>query len=427
MLFVIKQDWLEKVKEKFPEEWNQYYYCALVPFASESINVVRPTVQSIADSNYPKERKILCLSSEAAVPAGREVCKILAEEFKDSFAYIYITEHKLKPGELKGKAANQNHGGRFLYRELKKEGIDPAKVLITSNDGDVLNHKQYHAYLLYKFLSEGDKKHTRIYQPVPTDYTDHWDANFFSRLIITIGVQWRLALQQRNNYRCTVYSFYSMSMKTLKDIDFWDVDLIPEDERTMFNALFKFGKDFKVIPLFIPTSGKPVQAPNMLLAFREQYKQIRRWAWGASEFAKSFTKAIERKDVPWKVKILPIFNQVRTSLEWVLSSILPLFGGTMPLLLNERFRSTTLAYALPTLLTTLMELASLMSLLIIYIEWKIAPQRPKNRGFFFKIFTFAQWILMPYVGFTLSSIPALEAQTRLIFNRRIVYIESKKE
>lgn len=427
MLYVTSRDWIEKLNKDFPGQWEDYYYCGLIPYASESIDILRPTIQSIASSNYPNSRKILCLSSEKAVPNGKIIAETLREEFKDQFAYIFVTEHELKPGEMKGKAANENHGGRFLYDQVVALGLDPAKILITSNDADVLNHEQYHAYLLYKFLLEGEDQHKRIYQPVPTDYTDHWSASFFSRLIITIGVQWRLALQQRNNYRCTVYSFYSMSMKTLKEINFWDVDLIPEDERTQFNALFTYGKDFRVVPMFIPNSGTPVKAANKWLAFKEQYKQIRRWAWGASEFAHSFSKAMNRKDIPWKVKMLPIFNQIRTSVEWSTSSILPLFGGTIPLLLNEQFRTTTLAYALPALLSTLMQVGSVLILVIIYIEYRIAPKRPKESSLIFKLFSFGQWILLPYVGFALSSLPALEAQTRLIFNRRITYIESKKE
>lgn len=426
LLYVTNHNWVSKLEDEFKGEWEDYYYCSLIPFASEPIEVIRPTIRSIAECNFPAKRKILCLSSEAALPKGAEIATQLAAEFKDQFAHVVVTEHKLKPGEIKGKSSNQNHGGRFLYKEVKKLGIDPAKILLTSNDADVRNHKEYIGYLLYKFLLEGDKKHTRIYQPVPTDYVNIWDANFFSRLIITIGVQWRLALQQRNNYRCTVYSFYSMSLKALKEIDFWDVDLIPEDERAMFNALFTFGKDFKVIPLFIPNAGLPVHAKNTWLTFKEQYKQIRRWAWGASEFAHSVTNALQKKDISWRVKVLPIFNQIRTSTEWVLASSLPLFGGMIPILVNEEFRTTTLAYALPAILTVLMQIGSIMVLIMVFIEWKIAPRRPKERGFFFKFFTLAQWILLPYVGFTLSSLPALDAQTRLMFNKRLVYIESKK-
>ncbi len=61
------------------------------------------------------------------------------------------------------------------------------------------------------------------------------------------------------------------------------------------------------------------------------------------------------------------------------------------------------------------------------MEYKLAPKRPEESSILFKFVTFGQWIMLPYVGFALSSLPALEAQTRLIFNKRITYVESKKE
>lgn len=427
LLFVIKQDWLLKLKNRYPKKWKNYYYCALIPFANESVSILRETVESIANSNFPNDRIILCLSSEKAIESGKEVSKEILKEFKGKFAHVYMTEHELKPGEIKGKSSNQNHGGRFIYNEIKKLGIKPSHVLITSNDSDMTNHPQYIPYLLYKFLSNGKKKLKRIYQPVPTDYYDHWNSSFFSRLIITLGVQWRLSLQQRDNYRCTVFSFYSMNLKTLKDIGFWDTDLIPEDERTMFNALFTFGEDFKVIPLFIPTTGRSVQGSNNWQKFKEQYKQILRWAWGASEFASSVTLAMQKKDIPMRVKIFYIFNQVRTSTEWVLTSILPLIGGMIPFLINEEFRETNLAFALPGQLQFLMLISSFMTFFILYMEHKLAPKKPEGKNFIVKIFYYLQWLLLPYVGFLLSAIPALDAQTRLIFNRRLVYVASKKE
>jgi len=427
LLFVMKQNWLEKLQHKFPEEWNKYYYCGLIPYASESYEVICATVQSIADSNFPNNRKILCLSSEKAVPKGKEIAEKLAQEFEGQFAHIFITEHELKPGELKGKSANQNFAARFLYKQITKHGINPEHIMLTSNDADMLNHKEYHAYLLYKFLSDGEKRFKHIYQSIPNDSIDLWDANFFTRVIVGIGLNLQLSLHQRNNYRRTVYSFYSMNLKTLKDMDFWDVDLIPEDERTMFKALFTFGRDFKVVPLFLPANGRPIQGRNKLKAFREQYKQVLRWGWGASEIAHSLTSSLKYKNVPWRLKSIFIFNQMRTHIEWTTSSILPLFGGLMPLILNKDFGKTYLGATLPAVLSVLMQLSAVGLLVIMYVEWKVGPKRPKDRGFLFKAFTFGQWILLPWVGFALTAIPALDAQTRLLFNRRIVYVESNKE
>lgn len=429
LLYVCKHDWLKIIQEKFPDEWDKYHYCSIIPFASESINIVRETVKSIADSNFPKERLMLCLSSEKALPQGKEVSEQIKKEFKDKFQHIFITEHELKPGEMKGKSANQNHAGRFLYKEIEKLGLDPAYVLLTSNDADVINHKEYIPHLIFKFLSNGEYRHKRIYQPVPTDYYDHWNANFFSRIIVSLGVQWRLAIHQRDDYRTIVYAFYSMSLKMLKDIDFWDVDLIPEDERTQFNAMFKFARDFKVVQMYIPTQGRAVQGKTVRQAFKEQYKQIRRWAWGASEFAVAMTRSLQHKHVPWTVKLTPMFGQIRNSTEWITASAIPIVNSLVPIFMNEEFKDTYLGFGLPRYTQILMTITTAFIILIIYIEFKLAPKRPsiRERGFFSWIFTFVQWGLLPVIGFILSAIPALEAQTRLILNKRIVYIESKKE
>ena len=74
-----------------------------------------------------------------------------------------------------------------------------------------------------------------------------------------------------------------------------------------------------------------------------------------------------------------------------------------------------------------MQIAAVGFIVIIYIEWRLAPQKPTDKGILFKLFSIVQWILLPYVGFALNAIPALEAQTRLMFNKRIIYVESNKE
>jgi hypothetical protein len=427
LAWVLQHDWLKKLQEDLPTEWNKYYYCTLIPFASESIDIIRPTIQSLVDGNFPTDRKILCLSSEKAVPVGKNIAEELKEEFKDHFAYIFITEHELKEGEIKGKSANQNHAGRYFYDEALRLGLDPEYILITSNDADVSNHISYMPYLVHSFIGQGEDRFKRIYQPVTTDYLDIWNANFFSRIIVTIGMAWRLALNHRDDYRCVVVAFYTMSLRTLKEVNFWETDLIPEDERMMFNTMFTYGKDFRTVPLFIPTYGRPVQGKTTWEALVQQYVQIRRWAWGASEIANSVTKSLKFKHIPWQIKTKAIFNQIRTNVEWTSSSILLLFGGYFSVLTNAEFNNTFLANSLPNVLWRLVQATYIGLLFIIYLEWKIAPKRPKEKGILFSIFTLVQWIFLPYVGFLLGSIPALDAQTRLIFNKRIVYIESKKE
>lgn len=420
-------DWTARLDEDFPGEWHDFYYCAILPYASESYNIVRATVQSIVDSKFPSDRKILCLSSEKALPGGKLVAERIEREFQGKFAYIFTTEHELKAGEIKGKASNQNHCGRFIYKKIEELGIDPGKVLMSSNDADVLNDPQYQACLLHTYLSSGEDRDCHIYQPIPTDYNNYWDAPFFSRIIITTGVLWRITLQKRADYRCTVYSFYSMSLKALHDIGYWDTDLIPEDERTMFKAILAFGDRFKVVPMFLLTRGSPVCGKDAVSAFKEQYIQIRRWAWGASEFAHSMTKYLSAPADRKRALKAPIFNQIRTSTEWSLSSVMLMFGGYLPNLLHPDFHLTRVGQIYPFVLSVLMSFGTMLIVAIIVLNAKLAPAKPTDRGHAFSAWTLGQWLLTPVVGLLLGSVPALESQTRLIFNRRIAYVESRKE
>lgn len=423
---VSSTDWTARLEAEYPE-WKDYYYCAILPYASESINVLRPTVQSIADSKFPKDRTILLLSSEKALPKGKAVAEELQKEFQGRFAHIFITEHVLQPGELKGKASNQNHAGRFLYAKAQELGLDPKKILFSSNDADVLNDPQYPSYLLHTYLSAGPDRDSYIYQPIPTDYNNFWNAKFFSRVIISTGVLWRIALQTRADYRCTVYAFYSMTLQTLHNIGYWDTDLIPEDERTMFKAILAFGSKFKVIPLFMLTRGSPVSGADAIQSFREQYVQIRRWAWGASEFAHSMSHYLKADKDRRKALSAPIFNQLRTSTEWSLSSLILLFGGALPGLFHPEFAITPVGLYFSHVLSFMMSVTFVLVIGMISMDRRLAPPVPENKGRLYNFMTYAQWVAAPVIGLILSALPAMESQTRMIFNRRIAYVESRKE
>lgn len=420
-------NWLDKLKRDYPNQWYEYYHCTIIPFANESEKIIDKTIESIVNINYPKERKIICLSSEKAIPAGHEIALKLKEKYENYFGFFFITEHELKPGEVKGKASNQNHAIKFLSQEFEKLGLQDDKILVTSNDADMLNNSQYIPYLIHTFLSQDENlRHKRIYQSIPTDYEDFWEAHFFSRIIVSIGAQWRLCLNYRGDYRCTVYSFYSLSLKALKSIGFWDPDIIPEDERSMVKSIFSFGADFKVIPLFITTVGIPVKAQNIFKSLEAQYKQVRRWAWGASEFAYALNRALIDKKISWRIKLPFILNQIRSSTEWVLTSIIPLFGGFIPSLINQEYSKTTYAYAIPTLMSYIFTFCTFLIIFAIIIERKLAP-KIENKNLLFKFFSFVHWLLVPYVSLFLSSLPALDAHTRLMFNRRLIYVPASKK
>ena len=427
VIAVRSEDWLARLEAEYPE-WREHYYCTIIPFASESINVLRPTIEALALTDFPAERRILVLSSEAALPRGRDVALELAAEFEGRFGRIFVTEHVLKEGELKGKASNENYAGRFAYARLRELGLDPAKVLVSSNDADMKVEKVYPAYLLYTYFSEGEARDRIIYQPIPADLGDYWTASFFTRMLVMSGILWRLTLHMRGGLRCTVFAFYSMSMKTLHDIGFWDADTIPEDERTMFKAIKAFGRDFRVRPLFVMTKGASIRGDGLAGSAAEQYSQIRRWAWGASEIAHSVSVYRGLDRAGRRAMRLPILNQFRTAVEWSLAPLLLMTGGFLPGLLNPAFAMSPAGRTYSFAITLITCISTCLLVGTIWLERLIAPPRPESRmGAPFRVFGLAQWFLSPVVSLAFGAIPALEAQTRLILNKRIAYVESRKE
>lgn len=427
VIAVRTEDWTARLDADYPG-WREHYYCTIIPFASESINVLRPTIEALASTDFPVSRRILILSSEAALPRGRDIAQELASEFEGRFGLIFVTEHVLKEGELKGKASNENHAGRFAYTKLRELGIDPAKVLVSSNDADMKVDSVYPAYLLHSYLSEGEERDRIIFQPIPADLGDYWTASFFTRMLVMSGILWRLTLHMRGGLRCTVFAFYSMSLKTLHDIGFWDADTIPEDERTMFKAIKAFGRDFRVRPLFIMTKGTSIRGDGLAGSAAEQYSQIRRWAWGASEIAHSVSvySVLDREGR--RAMRLPILNQFRTAVEWSLAPLLLMTGGFLPGLLNPSFATSPAGRTYAFAITLITCISTCLLVGTIWLERLIAPPRPESRqNAPARVFGLAQWFLSPVVSLAFGAIPALEAQTRLILNRRIAYVESRKE
>ena len=68
-------------------------------------------------------------------------------------------------------------------------------------------------------------------------------------------------------------STYSTNLWLLKKINFWDVDIIPEDWHVFFQAFFHFGDKVKTIPLFTIINSDAVYSRNIFRTFINRYEQ----------------------------------------------------------------------------------------------------------------------------------------------------------
>jgi len=369
-------DWLKNLNDKYGSELKGHYQAVIIPFVREPESILKPTLENLRDQNFPNKNTIIALAPEEAFPVGEELAIKMKKEFQKDFKELYIYPHTLVEGEMKGKAANENNAARMLYKDLTAKGIDPKNVQVTSLDSDMKPDRNYLALVTYKFFEEGADRFRRIYQPIPVNLTKAWGAIPPARIIASFGLQFFTALMQMPG-RLINYSVYNASLYTIKDVNFWSPDVIPEDERFYWQAFFKYGNKVKVVPMFIPVYGDVVVGDTIWDAVKQQYSQIRRWAWGASEIKYYMYNAIMHSEISLWTRSVKAFQRYRTHLEWVMVPIIITFGNLLPLILSEEYRKTPLAYTIPAFSSRVLTIMLFLFIMLIIIDNYLAPKNLK--------------------------------------------------
>ena len=137
---VKKTDWREKLEAE-NQNWKEIYQLVVLPFYKEGIDVIKPSVEALANSNYPiREKMIVVLASEER--AGEEAQKISREiktEYENRFFKFLTTAHpKDIPGELAGKGSNTAWAGKKARALIDQLQIPYENIVVSSFDIDTV-------------------------------------------------------------------------------------------------------------------------------------------------------------------------------------------------------------------------------------------------------------------------------------------------
>jgi hypothetical protein len=415
---------LDEKGEHVPD-WRDYTQLALIPTYTESLATLRETVRALAAAEWPRERKMVAIITREEDERGRENVGILKEEFGAAFSeFIHILD-PLEPGIVVGKSSAMAFGGRYLYRLLIRErGMDPSRILVTDLDADYRVHPSYFAYLAWTHLSDPNRE-TQLYQPIPYFHNNVWEAPFLTRLFAAVITQMQM---WRSLYPEKLQSFgsYSTTLKVVHEAGYWATDAIPEDSRFFWKAYFRYGDRFRAVPLFIPIYGDAVRARGYWRSLWGQYTQARRWAWGVTDIPYVIQNAIRHREIPLGSRVSRILHLFGEHINWAIAPFVIIFGAAIPLVLNPAFGQTTLGQNLPLYASTMLSIALVALVVLIYVESRIVPARPADWSTFRRVLTNVQWIGLPFVGIFFSNLPALDAQTRLLTGRYLEYRVTEK-
>lgn len=418
-----KVNWYERAKAL--PEFSSVYHTVIIPNYKEKIEKLRKTLQYLCQQNFPVKRIFVLLAMEEREgPEAVQKAKILTQEFENKFGFIDFTMHPVIPGEINGKASNSAWAGKYISNIIRIKGIDPDRVTITSCDADSLLPPQYYSYLTYLFLTDPDRYFHFYWAPVLL-YSNFWEVPLPIRLQATVSSILRLSQLARKDSLIQI-STYSLSLTLIEKVGYWDIDIIPEDWHIFLQAFFKYGEKVKTIPMCLIIYRDAVKNLSLFSTFVSRYEQEKRWAWGVTDVPYAIHKFFTTPYIPVIPKLFRVLYVLETHLFWPTSFFLLTLGASIPAVINPAFGRTTLGYNLPRMSGLILTITTCFLLVLIYIDIKSRPKRPPSYSIAKTPLLLFQWVLLPVVSFLFSSLPALEAHTRLLLGKRLEYKVTKK-
>lgn len=418
-------DWLVEC-QKIPR-WKNIVHLVFLPTYKESMAVLRSTFQSLKDTNYPSKKFIVVLATEERDRENAQKnAETIKKEFGAEFWHLFVTIHpKDIPGELGGKGSNNAYAARMVKELIDQKKIPYENVIVSSFDVDTCVHPQYFAYLTHKYLTHPSPTRTS-YQPVPLFSNNIWDSPALMR-VVSNGTTFWLMTEQLRPERLFTFSSHSMSFKALVDVDFWQNDIVTEDSRIFLQCLLRYDGDYTVTPLYMPVSMDTVMGKNIWESLKNQYRQQRRWGYGVEHLPYMLWFFSKNKNMPLRKKIHYIWNLGEGMYSWATAPILIFILGRLPLFVASLQNSTShIAQVAPFILERLLIAAMIGLVVMAIISTFLLPPRPagiKKTKFLEMIL---QWLLFPITMIVFGSLPAADAQTRLMLGKYLGFNVTEK-
>ncbi len=401
----------------FPKP-SQLYNAVIIAAYNETSEVIDPTIQAVADTDYDNSQLIIVLAYEQR---GGEAMKRTAEglqkKYAGTFKAFHIVEHPdgLRD-EVIGKGANLVYAAHHLKKWVDEQKIAYRDVIITTLDSDNRPHKRYFDYVTYEYIVHDDRKHL-AYQPVALFLNNIWDVPAPMRVVATGNSFWNIISAMRP-HTLRNFASHSQPMDALVEMDFWSKRSIVEDGHQYWRSYFYFGGNYSVIPIYVPIYQDAVLSDTYAKTLKAQFIQLRRWAYGASDIPFVATRIFSSKrNVPFWGGVARLIRLIDSHVTWASTALLVAVGGWVPLLINSEASRNIAAHQLPEVIGNVQRIAMIGLLITIFLSFKMLPPRPERYKKRRTLWMVLQWALMPIIAIVYSTASAFNAQTHLLLGK----------
>ncbi|HEY7357163.1 MAG TPA: glycosyltransferase family 2 protein [Ktedonobacterales bacterium] len=418
-----QEEWLKRACHL--DHFSSVRHVLIIPTYKEPIQTLRKNLQSVACQSFPRERIMVVLAMEEREPGARDKARTLTREFGAVFGVMLATYHPDVVGEVKGKSSNEAFAAREAYQQLVAgQHLDLSYATISSVDADTIFDWQYFAYLTYAFLTNPRRYHT-FWQSANVSLNNFWQVPAAVRVTAFLESLWRVAVLVQP-CRLLSNSTYTLSFKMLVDIDFWDVDVIPEDYRIFFKAFYRLKGQVWVEPLFLRTSMDSPRAQGYLSTIRSKFEQERRWAWGVSDAPLVIQWWLTVPGVPFarKTKLLHFF--LLDHFLWPVTWFVLTLAARGMTFINPVFSHTPVGSELLSM-GGLIVAPCILTSVALALDGRHRPRPPRTAASKIRWLLFPlELLFLPITGFFLSALPGLISHTQLMLGRYLEYRVTEK-
>ncbi len=421
----IGYNWVNDLKT-FPD-WDKVHNVVIIPTYKEPLHILERTITSLVEQTLPTKMitVILAMEDKESKEDRNSKFDVLNSKYGKNFKHFLQTVHKIKPGEVIGKASNEKFAAVFFkknYIDKNKMNID--YLTVTSCDADHKYHPNHFACLSFKFL-DSPTRYRHFWQPAVMFYNNIWELPAITRVPNTFGSIWNLSQLPRKDRLINAQN-YSLSFKLLHEVGYWDADKIPEDWGIFFKAYYKVNGGLEVEPIYLPLHADAAQSTSHWKTMKNQYEQYKRWAWGTSDDSWIIKNYLVDTKIPFWDKTTRVMHVIWSHFMWPVNWFIITIGLTLPTLINPAFGRTALGYMVPKLSSIILTLSLGSFFILFFIDNVYKPKRPEGVSVWRSIIMPFEFILMPIAGFFFSALPGLDAHTRLMLGKYIEYKVTEK-
>jgi cellulose synthase/poly-beta-1,6-N-acetylglucosamine synthase-like glycosyltransferase len=404
------------------------YHLVIYPIVKESKEIVEPAIQSLSGQTFPSSRilVVFALEGRADEHIKKEVI-LLEKKYKKNFWDVLTVVHPSGiPGEARVKGANVTWAAKHAREFFRERNILDEHIIVSCFDADTIVSPHYFACLTYYFMVSPQRLQSS-FQPIPVYHNNIWDVPGFARVIET-GSSFFQLIEATNPEKLVTFSSHSMSFKALVDAGYWPVDMISDDSAIYWKCLLHFDGRYYVVPMYMTLSMDIAGSDRFWETARSVYKQKRRWAWGVENFPIVTRAFLGSNRISFYDKLRHSFKLFESHISWATWGFLLSFIGWIPALFAGRgYLTSVVYYNTPRVTGTIFQLAAVSLLTSILISINLLPKRKPRLSLGKKLMHAAEWFLIPVILVIFSALPALDAQTRLMFGRYMEFWVTDKK